>query len=160
MRHPYKVIKNARINPLTCHPLSSIWSLEAKLNFTRGVTLSQLGPFLLYVPLFVHFFSYLEKVGLSALCPGQTGPRLRSQDNTFGQRYPPKNFSPFYLASPEIMVKIRNRQTDKFFDTIYSVCGLNLLPLYALRLPGDKKINTHCVGVGWLNWRDAGKYKF
>ena len=52
-----------------------------------------------------------------------------------------KNFSPFYFASHEIIeVKFCYRQTDKFFDTIYRVCGfflqLNLLPPYALRTQG------------------------
>ena len=31
-----------------------------------------------------------------------------------------KKFSPFFFASPEIIgVEFGNRQTDKFFDTIY-----------------------------------------
>ena len=82
---------------------------------------------------------YLDKMLLfwpSALAlPDPFSDRICFLRNGFLSK---KNFSPFCLASPEIIgIKFGNRQTDKFFDTIYGgmrifsfvKCAISLLAL-------------------------------
>ena len=63
-----------------------------------------------------------QNVAVLALSPGHTGHFLDKKNfETYIFAIDVlKNFSPFCFSSPEIIgVKFGNRQTDKFFDTIY-----------------------------------------
>ena len=58
-----------------------------------------------------------------------------NRNNNIGAKISPKNFNPFYFAGPEILeFKIRDRQTDKYFDTIYK-CVWIISSSYICYLP-------------------------
>jgi hypothetical protein len=78
--------------------------------------------------------------------PATWGRKKNFETWDFAKIVVKKNFSLFYLASPEIIgVKFRDRQSHEFLDTIYGrVCvffsSQNFLPPYSRRSQGIIKI--------------------